>query len=125
MSARIAVVDTNVVVAALIGSRADSPVASVLDSMLGARFPHALSEALLAEYRTVLARPKLARLHRLAFDEIESLLLTVARHAIVLEPVTGPPAPDPGDMVVDDPDSELHEIEDDIDADDGVDDEAE
>ena len=59
MTTRVAIVDTHVVVAGLITSRAASPVAWVLDGMLGARFPFALSAALLAEYRAVLARPKL------------------------------------------------------------------
>ena len=63
MNDTVAIVDTNVVVAGLMTSREDSPVARVLDGMLAARFPFALSEALLAEYRVVLSRPKLRGLH--------------------------------------------------------------
>lgn len=95
---RIAVIDTNVIVAGLITRDAASPVAQVLDGMLAAAFPYALSDALLAEYGQVLARPAIARLHGLTSEEIELLLTDLAQHAIVLEPVAGPPAPDPGDQ---------------------------
>ena len=53
MSARCAIVDTNVVVAALLTQAHQSPVARVLDGMLLARFPFVLSEPLLAEYTTI------------------------------------------------------------------------
>jgi len=94
------IVDTNMIVAALLTSRPDSPVVRVLDGMLAARFPFAVSEPLLAEYRVVLARPKLCKLHGLDDEAIESLLLEVVRHAIVVEAVRGPPAPDPGDPML-------------------------
>ncbi len=92
------IVDTNVVVAALLTSRADSPVARVLDGMLAAAFPFAISDALLAEYGTVLRRPALRKAHGLASDEIDMILLDLAQHAIVVTPVPAPPAPDPGDQ---------------------------
>ena len=57
------IVDTNVVVAGLLTARADSPVARVLDDMLATVFPFAISDALLAEYRTVLRRPSLRKAH--------------------------------------------------------------
>ena len=88
------------VAAGLMTSRKDSPVARVLDGMLAARFPFALSEALLAEYRIVLSRPKLRELHGLGVDELESLLAEIVRHAIFLEPVSAPPAPDPNDQML-------------------------
>ena len=84
------IIDTNVLVAGLLTSRADSPVARILDGMLRPSFRFALSEALLAEYRGVLLRPKLSRLHQLAESEIDTILTTLTRHAIVL-PV--PPQP--------------------------------
>lgn len=92
------VVDTNVVVAGLLTARDDSPVARILDGMLAAAFPFVVSTALLAEYRDVLARPALGKLHGLKRDEIESLVVTLAEHAIVLRPVAAQPAPDPGDQ---------------------------
>lgn len=92
------IVDTNVVVAGLLTARADSPVARVLDGMLAAVFPFAISDALLAEYRTVLRRPSLRKAHRLTADELDIILVELARHAIVIVPVLAPTAPDPGDQ---------------------------
>lgn len=92
------IADTNIVVAGLLTSREDSPVARILDGMLAATFPYVISEALLAEYRAVLARPVLRKLHGLSADEIETLMLALAEHAIVLNPVATMAAPDPGDQ---------------------------
>ena len=95
------IIDTNVVVAELLTSRADSPVAQVLDGMLRASFRFVLTEALLAEYRQVLLRPKLLKLHGLAEAEVDQILTDLALHAIVSP---APPqmdkfvAPDPGDQ---------------------------
>ena len=95
------IIDTNVVVAGLLTSHAHSPLARILDGMLRASFRFALSEALLAEYRGVLLRPKLSRLHQLAESEIDTILTTLTRHAIVL-PVSPQlnalVAPDVGDQ---------------------------
>ena len=95
------IIDTNVLVAGLLTSHTDSPVARILDDMLGAAFPFVLSEALLAEYRSVLVRPRLCRLHGLSEAEIDTILMDIARHAIVLTPVrmtATPSAPDLGDQ---------------------------
>jgi len=95
------IIDTNVIVAGLLTQHADSPVARVLDGMLSAAFGFVLSEALLAEYRAVLLRPKLRKLHGLSVAEIDVILTDVARHAIVLEPVPEtavPLAPDADDQ---------------------------
>jgi putative PIN family toxin of toxin-antitoxin system len=96
------IIDTNVVVAGLLTAHADSPVARILDGMLSATFAFVVSEALLAEYRTVLLRPKLCKLHGLTEPEVDTLLTDIARHAIVLAPSNGskvtPNAPDPGDQ---------------------------
>lgn len=92
------IVDTNIVVAGLLTSRDDAPVARILDGMLAARFRFAVSEALLAEYRDVLARPRLCKAHGLDTAERETLLTEIAQHAIVLRPVATHPAPDPGDQ---------------------------
>lgn len=100
MSAPAVIVDTNVVVAGLLTANDTSPVARILDGMLGAAFPFVVSEALLAEYHAVLVRPRLRKAHGLAVAEVETLLTQLARHAIVLEPVGGPPAPDPGDQLL-------------------------
>jgi len=94
------IVDTNVVVAGLLTGNDTSPVARILDGMLMAAFPFVVSEALLAEYRTVLVRPSLRKLHGLTVAEVETLLTDIAQHAIVLAPVAAPPAPDPGDQLL-------------------------
>ena len=101
MSNAFFIIDTNVLVAGLLTSHADSPLAGVLDGMLGAAFAFVLSEALLAEYRAVLVRPHLRKLHGLSEAEIDIMLVDIARHAIVLTPVSHaatPLAPNPGDQ---------------------------
>ena len=100
MSRAAVIVDTNVVVADLLTAHGVSPVARILDGMLAAAFPFVVSEALLAEYRTVLVRPTLRKLHGLTVAEVEAILTDLAQHAIVLAPVAGPPAPDPGDQLL-------------------------
>jgi uncharacterized protein len=95
------IIDTNVVVAGLLTAHADSPVARILDGMLSAAFAFVVSEALLAEYREVLVRPKLRKLHGLSEAEVDAILTDMARHAIVLTPVSAeenPKAPDAGDQ---------------------------
>ena len=94
------IVDTNVVVAGLLTAHEASPVARIVDGMLAAAFPFVVSEALLAEYRTVLVRPNLRKLHGLTVAEVEAILTDLVQHAIVLAPVAGPLAPDPGDQLL-------------------------
>ena len=100
MSRKAVIVDTNVVVAGLLTADDASPVARILDGMLVAAFPFVVSEALLAEYRTVLMRPRLRKLHGLAVAEVDAILTDMAQHAIVLAPIAAPPAPDPGDQLL-------------------------
>ena len=100
MSRRAVIVDTNVVVAGLLTGNDTSPVARILDGMLAAAFPFVVSQALLAEYRTVVVRPGLRKLHGLTVAEVETLLTDIAQHAIVLTPVATSPAPDPGDQLL-------------------------
>lgn len=92
------IVDTNVLVAGLLTARADSPVARVLDGMLSSAFPFVVSEALLAEYRTILRRPSLRKAHGLAPNELDIILVALAQHGIELVPVPAPRAPEPGDQ---------------------------
>ncbi|MCZ4315582.1 PIN domain-containing protein [Comamonadaceae bacterium G21597-S1] len=100
MTRPVVIVDTNVVVAGLLTAHDESPVARILDGMLSAAFPYVVSEALLAEYLSVLVRPRLRKLHGLAVAEVEAVLTDIAQHAIVLAPVVAPPAPDPGDQLL-------------------------
>ena len=97
------IVDTNVVVAGLLTADGASPVARIVDGMLSAAFPFAVSEALLAEYRAVLVRPGVRRLHGLSVPEVETVLTDLAHHAIVLAPATpesAAVAPDSGDQLL-------------------------
>jgi putative PIN family toxin of toxin-antitoxin system len=91
------VVDTNVVVAGLLTASARSPVAVVLDAMLAGTLIFLLSPALLQEYRAVLARPKLFKLHGMTDAQLDPLLIELTANAIWREPVTASPAPDRGD----------------------------
>ena len=97
MTANAVVVDTNVVVAALLTGDASSPPAQILDGMLGGFFPYLLSPDLLAEYRAVLLRPAICSRHGLTMEEVDQLLEELAAGAIWREPASGIPAPDPGD----------------------------
>jgi predicted nucleic acid-binding protein len=65
-------------------------------------YPHdtPYTEDELAEHHAVLVRPSLRKLHGLTLKQIETILTDLAQHAIVLEPVAGPPAPDPGDQLL-------------------------
>lgn len=94
------IVDTSVVVAGLVTAQASSPGGRILESMLAAAFTFVVSPALLAEYHVVLVRPALRKLHGLTVTQIEIILTELAQHAIVLEPVAGPLAPDPGDQLL-------------------------
>lgn len=102
MTSAVVIIDTNVVVAGLLTANDESPVAQILDGMLAAAFPFVLSEALLAEYRAVLVRPNLRKLHGLTVAALEAVLLALAQHAIVLAPApaAAPSAPDPGDQLL-------------------------
>jgi uncharacterized protein len=97
---RFFIIDTNVVVAGLLASHPDSPVARILDGMLSAAFACVLSEPLLAEYRTVLLRPHLTKLHGLSETQIDTVLTDLVQHAVVLTPPAQQAflAPDPGDQ---------------------------
>ena len=93
------VIDTNVVVAGLIGSAADSPVRRVLDGMLAGTFRFVLSPDLLAEYRRVLLRPAVRERHRLSASEVDVLLAEIVANALVRDPSgeTAARPPDRGD----------------------------
>lgn len=98
MTPQVFVVDTNVVVAGLLSRATDSPVARILDAMLSGELVYLLSPDLLAEYRIVLMRPKLAKQHALSENEVDALLAELAANAMWGEPGEGKAAaPDAGD----------------------------
>lgn len=83
---RIAIIDTNVVVAGLLTANRDSPTARIVESMMTGAWQFAVSPALIDEYRRALLYPRIARHHRLAEPEIDQLLATVLINAIYREP---------------------------------------
>jgi len=99
MSNRIFIIDTNVLVAGLITDEGESPTARVLDAMLKGSLFYLLSAELLREYRDVLLRPRLQRLHGLNELEIDQLLSEIAANGIWREPLvnTDHISPDPKD----------------------------
>jgi len=92
-----AIIDTNVVVAALLTGNADSPTARILDGMRKGAFPFLISTALLAEYREVLLREKIRAVHGLSEREVDIVLTAIAANAIVREPEARSGAPDKKD----------------------------
>jgi putative PIN family toxin of toxin-antitoxin system len=92
-----AVIDTNIVVAGLLTAEAGSPTVRILDGMRQGAFPFLLSTALLAEYREVLLRAKIRKVHGMSEREVDLLLTEIATHAIVREPEAAYGAPDPKD----------------------------
>lgn len=98
MRVRAAVLDTNVVVAGILTSQPTSPTARIVDGMLAARFPFLLSMELLSEYREVLLRPAIQRLHGLGPDQVDRILTEIVANAAIREPGSAAAAPEPGDQ---------------------------
>ncbi|MCA1785469.1 MAG: putative toxin-antitoxin system toxin component, PIN family [Desulfobacteraceae bacterium] len=86
MKKSVFIIDTNVVAAGLITSRPDSPTAQILDGMINGRLAFLLSPDLLDEYRQILLRPKLIRLHGLMEPDIEQILMEITANAIWRDP---------------------------------------
>ena len=97
MTRKVFIVDTNVVVSALIGSDPDSPPVRILDAMLEGAFPYVMSTALFSEYSSVLRRPAVVRQHGLTGSEVALLLNNLTENAIWHDPVINNMAPDLGD----------------------------
>lgn len=74
-----AVVDTNIVVSALLARR--GVPAAIIDALLRDRFRLVLSAELMAEYAEVLSRPYLVRRLKVSAIEIEASLRQLGRHA--------------------------------------------
>ena len=96
---RLLVIDTNVVVAALLSRAGDSPPRRLLHGMLVGAFHFLLSPNLLAEYRRVLLRRQIRARHGLTAAEVDILLTDIAANGQVRDPAArhAPSAPDPGD----------------------------
>ena len=79
-----AVIDTNVLVSALLSKRDDTATVQVVEHLLSGEIIPVFSEEILAEYRDVLMRPKFG------FDRgtIDYLLSAVEQFGILLSPST-------------------------------------
>ena len=97
MARKIFIIDTNVVISALIGSDPDSPPVRILDAMLEGALPYVMSTALFNEYSSVLHRPAVVRQHGLTEPEVALLLANLTENATWHEPVISNMAPDLGD----------------------------
>lgn len=86
MSTRVFIVDTNVLVAGLITAERQSPTAQILDAMLSGEIFYLLSSELAQEYRDVLLRPSLTRLHGLNETEIDQVMTEITANAIWRDP---------------------------------------
>ena len=100
MTRAIAVIDTNVIVAGLLTSDPGAPTARIVDGMRSGTFSFLLSTTLLAEYRTVLLRPKIRLLHKLQERDVDALLTVIVANGIVREPEPAAGSPDPEDSHV-------------------------
>ena len=95
-----AIVDTNVVVAGFPIAGNPLPAAAILQGMLNGELAFVASPSLLAEYREVLSRPPLQKLHGLTDAALHALVGRIEQHADVIEPPAAAPAPDPGDQML-------------------------
>jgi len=91
-------VDTSVLVAGLLTADGSAPPARILDAMLAGDLRFLLCVELLAEYRAVLLRQRIRSRHGLEDAEVDALLETLARDAVVVD-ISGrtETAPDRGD----------------------------
>ncbi|MBW2311016.1 MAG: putative toxin-antitoxin system toxin component, PIN family [Deltaproteobacteria bacterium] len=85
MKPPVIVVDTNVIVSALITDQPQSPTCLILDGMLAGRFTFLLSVELLSEYRRVLLRPRIKNIHGLNEDEVDAILSEIVVNGIMRE----------------------------------------
>ena len=79
------ILDTNVVVSALLTREAGAPTARILDAVLSGDLHVVLSLDLLAEYREVLLRPAIRRRHGLSDEEVDDLLAEITAMAAIRE----------------------------------------
>lgn len=93
----LAVIDTNVIVSALISKNIDSNPGKVFRAIVQERIVPLYNDEILAEYRCVLSRPKF----HLAPALIETVLKAIIVDGLNLDrvPTTGIDFPDPKDIV--------------------------
>ena len=77
-----AVIDTNVLVSALLSKNEDAATVQVLNAMLGGRFTPLYHQDILAEYEDVLRRPKF----QLTEHTIQTVLTAVKQYGVEVFP---------------------------------------
>ena len=80
------IVDTNVLIAGLLTQDSHSPTVYLVDAMVEGSLPFLLTPALVLEYKDVIARSKLSKLHKLTTQEQETLLTELVANSIWREP---------------------------------------
>ena len=98
MKPPVIVLDTNVIVSALITGQPHSPTCLILDGMLAGQFTFLLSTEILSEYRRVLLRPKIQKLHGLDEGEVDAILTEIVVNGVMRETLkVSRRAPEKGD----------------------------
>ena len=92
------IVDTNVLVSGMLTAEPTAPTRVIVDRMLSGSIRFVMSVTLLEEYSAVLRRVRIRKLHGLSDGEIDTILVDVAQHAIVLSPAVARTAPDRNDQ---------------------------
>ena len=91
-----AVIDTNVIVSALITKSPYSPVLQVIQRIFSGRVCTLVNDEILAEYKEVLARPKFG----LEKETIDAVISELLNHSLNVDaPPSGVALPDPKDVV--------------------------
>ena len=114
MKNQLFIIDTNILVAGLITRKTSSPTVRIVDAMLSGELIYLISPELLNEYKDVLSRPKLSKLHGLNEEDIDNLLIELTANGLWREPKNKHKviAPDLGDqhlwqLLSDEPNSTL------------------
>ncbi len=98
MTGRLVVLDTNVLVSAVVSSAGESPPCRLVEAVMDGRLRCLVSRSLVSEYRSVLLRERIRRHHGLGPAAIDRILLDLVNDAVVREPAEPPEAaPDPDD----------------------------
>lgn len=91
-----AVIDTNVLVAALLSKHSDAATVQVLERVFDGQLVPLFEEGILAEYQDVLSRPKF----RFPASQVQALLNAIVLNGLPVSRIsTGAELPDPKDLV--------------------------
>jgi uncharacterized protein len=106
---RLFVVDTNGVVSGVVGRNDASPPVLLLNAMVTGRLPFVVSADLIAEYRRVLTRSRIAARHGRPSSKVDALLAQLTMTAYLRQPPDDD-APNADDPPPDSPPGDEHII---------------